>query len=397
VKDACLLEGNSLATVLLTTGYQAKGTVAATARPVRVCFLIDTLSRAGTETQLVALIRRLDRSRVEPFLCLLRDAPGRPHPLEPDCCPVLRLGVRSFRRLTLPLHVLRLARFLRRNRIDVLQVYFHDSTVFGVLTGWLAHVPHVVRTRNNLGYSSTPWRRRIGRACNWIVDRTIANCEACRQSLLADEGPPPESVVVLENGVDVSRFSNLPPVSARPAPPRVGMVGNLRPVKDPELLVRAAAEVLAVRPDVTFQIAGQGELRPDLEQQVRALGMEGQFLLPGAIADVPGFLGGLDVAVLCSRSEGMSNAVLEYMAAGRPIVATAVGGTVELLADGVTGLLTPPGDARGLAMAIIRLLEDRPLAASLGAAARRRAIERFSREAMVRRFEDFYVELLANR
>ena len=382
-----------LATAFLSTGFTAETAVAAF-EPVRVCFLVDTLSRAGTETQLVALIRNLDRCRIEPFLCLLRDAPGRPHPLEPGCCPVIRLGVRSFRQPGLPLRMLRLARFLRRNRIDVLQVYFPDSTVFGVLTGWLARVPHVVRTRNNLGYASTPWRRRAGRLCNRAVSRTIANSEACRQSLLTEEGPSPESVVVLENGVDLSRFSNAPAVSVREGPARVGMVGNLRPVKEPELLVRAAAQVFAVHSDVTFAIAGEGELRPALERQVRALGMEGRFLLPGAITDVPGFLSGLDVAVLCSKSEGMSNAVLEYMAAGRPIVATAVGGTLELIQDGVTGLLIPPGDANQLARGIRRLLENRGLAARLGAAARRRAIERYGREAMVRRFEDFYASLV---
>lgn len=384
-----------MATGLLTLGCHAPPIVAtATARPVRVCFLIDSLSRAGTETQLVALIRRLDRSRVEPFLCLLRDEPDQPSDLEPANCQVLRLGVRSFHQPTLPLCSLRLARFLRRSRIDVLQVYFSDSTYFGVLTGWLARVPHILRTRNNLGYSLTSWGRRLGRLCNRVVSRTIANCEACRQSLLTDEAPAPESVVVLENGVDLSRFLDLPAVGEETRPSRVGMVGNLRPIKEHDLFLRAAVEVCAAHPDVTFHIAGEGELRPRLEQQARELGLEGRFHLPGAIADVPPFLGNLDVAVLCSRSEGMSNAVLEYMAAGRPIVATAVGGNVELVDDGVTGLLVPPGDAHGLATAIRRLLEDRCLAARLGAAARRRAVERYSRQAMVRRFEDFYVSLV---
>jgi glycosyltransferase involved in cell wall biosynthesis len=367
---------------------------AACERPVRVCFLIDTLSRAGTETQLVALIRHLDRSRVEPFLCLLRDQPDEPHPLEPGCCPVLRLGIHSFRQLRTPLRALRFTRYLRRHAFDVLQLYFPDSTYFGALTGWLARVPHIVRTRNNLGYALTPWGRRLGRLCNRVVSRTIANCEACRQSLLADEGPSPESVVVLENGVDLSCFLDLPAVSERNGPRRVGMVGNLRPVKEPETLVRAAAQVCAQHPDVTFHIAGEGELQPGLERLVRKLGMEGRFLLPGARADVPAFLASLDVAVLCSRSEGMSNAVLEYMAAGRPIVATAVGGNVELLTDGVTGLLVPPSDATSLATAIDRLLGDRALAARLGDAARRRARQRYSREAMVQRFEDFYANLV---
>jgi glycosyltransferase involved in cell wall biosynthesis len=355
--------------------------------------MIDTLSRAGTETQLLALIRQLDRRCVEPFLCLLREPPGRPHPMEPEHCPVIRLGIRSFHQPTLPLAAWRLGRFLRREQIDVLQVYFPDSTYLGVLVGWLARVPHLVRTRNNLGYSLGSWDRRLGRLCNRAVCYTIANCEVCRQSLLADEAPAPESVLVLENGVDLSRFRDVPPVTERIGPPCVGMVGNLRPVKDPGLLLQAAARVCAGHPEVSFQIAGEGELRSSLEAERATLGLDGRFLLPGNLEDIPRFLSGLDVAVLCSRSEGMSNAILEYMAAGRPIVATGVGANSELIEDGKTGLLVPTGDVDRLASAIGLLLQDRSFAARLGAAARRRAATHYSREAMVRRFEDFYVQL----
>ena len=383
-----------MATALLASACHAPRIVARdTKKAVRVCFLIDSLSRAGTETQLVALVRRLDRSRVEPTLCLLRDKPDQPHPLEPEECRVLRLGVRSFHQPTLLPRMARFIRFLRQERIDVLQVYFPDSTWFGVPCAWLARVPHIVRTRNNLGYSQTSWGRRLGRLCNRFVHQTIANCEACRQSLLADEGPSPESVIVLENGVDLARFLEVPPGEARTGSPRVGMVGNLRPIKNPGLLVRAAADVRRSHPGTTFTIAGEGQLRPFLHQQIRALGLSDCIRLPGSTADIPNFLTNLDVAVLCSRSEGMSNAVLEYMAAGRPIVATAVGGNVELIEDNVTGLLVPSDDARALASAIQQLLTDRAFAARLGAAARRRAFERYSREAMVRRFEEFYESL----
>jgi glycosyltransferase involved in cell wall biosynthesis len=359
--------------------------------------LIDSLSRAGTETQLTALVRNLDRDRVEPYLCLLRDEPDRPHPLEPEDCPVIRLGVRSFGQPTLPTRLARFIRFLRCERIDVLQVYFTDSTYFGVMSGVLARVPHIVRTRNNLGYSLTRWGRRLGRLCNRFVYRTIANCEACRQSLLADEGPDPESVIVLENGVDLSRFLEVQPVEHRTGLRQVGMVGNLRSIKCPELLVRSAAKICRTHADATFAIAGEGDLRPNLEELIRKSGLSDRFRLPGATADVPGFLATLDVAVLCSRSEGMSNAVLEYMAAGRPIVATAVGGNVELVKHETTGLLVPPDDDEALSAAITRLLTNRRLAARLGAAARRRAMERYSREAMVRRFEDFYAALAVAR
>ena len=370
---------------------------AAPAGPVRVCFLIDELSRAGTETQLVALIRRLDRRRVAPYLCLLRGQSARSRALEPDGCPVLRLDVGSLCGPAALRDAFRLARFLRRERIDVLQVYFRDSTFFGVLVGRLAGVPCLVRTRNNLGYSLTALDRRLGRLCNRLTDYTIANCAACRDAALADEGPPRKAMVVLENGVDLARFAGVTTIKALPRSPRVGVTANLRPVKGLDVFVRAAAEVARSHPRAVFRVGGEGELRPALEGLARDLGLGERFELAGAVADVPAFLAGLEVCVLCSRSEGMSNAVLEYMAAGRPVVATAVGATPELIEDGRHGLLVPPEDAAALAAAVRRLLDDPGLAVRLAGAARRRARECYSRERMVERFMAFYESCVPRR
>jgi glycosyltransferase involved in cell wall biosynthesis len=369
------------------------------ARPVRVCFLIDRLLPAGTESQLVALIRHLDRSRVRPYLCLLDGEDDLSRSLEPDGCPVLRLGVRSLHRPATLLKAVRFGRFLRRERIDVLQVYFPDSTYFGALVGRLAGVPALIRTRNNLNHWVTPTHRLLGRLLNRLVTATVANCEACRQAVLATEHAAPESVVVLENGVDLGRFLEIPLAgsgNASDRPRRVGVVANLRPVKGLDVFVRAAAQVAASRPDVRFAIAGEGELRPDLERLAAESGLK-RLELPGSVQDVPAFLAGLDVAVLSSRAEGMSNAVLEYMAAGRAVVATAVGGNTQLIEDGVHGLLVPPGDPAALARAVERLLADAGLAARLAGAARRRARERYSRQAMVRRFEEYYLGLTGRR
>lgn len=356
--------------------------------------MIDQLRAAGTESQLVALIRNLDRSRIQPFLCLLNGEDPHSQALEPPDCPVLRLGIRSLHHpSTLP-KAFRLARFLQNQQIDVVQVYFPDSTYLGVLVARLAGVPFVVRTRNNLGYWMKPLDRLLGRVYNRLVDRTIANCEPCRQAVIDGEGAAPQSVVVLENGVDLSRFIQQSSRTRSGGTRRVGMVANLRPVKDVELLVRAAADVVVHHPDVAFAVAGEGDRRPILEQMIADLGLAGRFFLPGSIPDIPAFLAGLDVAVLCSRSEGMSNAVLEYMAAGKPVVATAVGANVQLIENGVNGLLVPPGDQAQLAGALDRLLRDPELASRLGAAAHRRVQERYSREAMVRRFEVFYQDLV---
>jgi glycosyltransferase involved in cell wall biosynthesis len=371
----------------------------ATVRPIRICFLIDELAPAGTETQLLALIRHLDRRRFRPYLCLLRGDNPVSRELEPADCPVLRLGVGRLLGLTALTGAVRFARFLRRERSDILQAYFPDSSYLGVPAAWLARVPHRLRTRNNVGHWLTPLHRLLGRALNRFSTGTIANCAAARRALLADERPDPTKVVVLENGVDLSRFRAVPIQTREQVGTQqvVGVVANLRPVKGLDVFLEAAARLARVNRDVVFRVAGEGELRPTLEHEAARLGLGDRLQLPGSVANVPGFLAGLDVAVLPSRAEGMSNALLEYMAAGRAIVATAVGATPDLIDDGTHGLLVPPGDAGRLAEAIGRLLTDPALAQRLGESARLRAWQRYSREAMVRRFEDFYQRLADTR
>jgi glycosyltransferase involved in cell wall biosynthesis len=146
-------------------------------------------------------------------------------------------------------------------------------------------------------------------------------------------------------------------------------------------------------PNVVFEVAGDGEQRSELERLHADLRLGDRFLLRGSVSDVPGFLRALDVAVLPSHSEGMSNALLEYMAAGRAIVATDVGANSTLIRDSEHGLIVPPDNPEPLAESLERLLADSLLATRLGTAARCRARAEYSRDAMRRRFEDFYHEL----
>src|SRR5262249_24251813 len=148
----------------------------------------------------------LDRRRVTPFLCLLRGDAAASQALEPDDCPVWRLGVRKLARPAALAQAARFVRFLRRRRVDVPQAYFPDRSYFGVPLAWLAGVPHRVRARNNVGHWLTPAHRLLGRVLNLFTTLTVANCEAARRALLEDEGPDPARVLVLENGVDHERF-----------------------------------------------------------------------------------------------------------------------------------------------------------------------------------------------
>jgi glycosyltransferase involved in cell wall biosynthesis len=359
---------------------------------VHVCFLIDNLSRAGTEMQMLALLRSLDRAAVEPSLVLLDGETDLSRSLEPDHCPVVRLGVKSFASRRAVGATRRFARFLRENRVDIVQAYFLDGTYFGAPIARWAGVRKFVRVRNNLGYWLTFKHRLLNRLYTLWIDLSLTNSEQGRAALVA-EGVPPDRVAVLENGVDVERFAAAPPRLAGEV--RVGAVANLRPVKCLDLLIRAAAELLQRHPNLHFEVAGDGPQRSELERLIAELGLGERFHLLGAVDNVPAFLASLDLAVLCSRSEGMSNAVLEYMAAGRAIVATRVGATDQLLRDGLDGLLIEPDCAGALANGIDRLLSDPERARRLGQSARQRACESFSRDAMRRRFEQLY-QTLAN-
>jgi glycosyltransferase involved in cell wall biosynthesis len=365
--------------------------------PVRVCFLIDRLDTAGTETQLLALIRNLNLSRVIPYLVLLDGEDENSRALEPTGSKVMRLGVRKQRSFESLKKLLEFRRFLLREHIDVLQAYFPDSTYFGTIAARLAGVEAIVRTRNNINHWMTPLHRRLGRLLNRFVTVTVCNSQAAREAVLADERPDPASVVVIENGVDLERFAHIPPVSPVPDPRRkrcVGMVANLRPVKGVDVLIRAASVVALSFPDVEFRVAGEGPARPELEQLIAELGLEDRFLLEGKVADIPSFLAALDIAVLSSRAEGMPNAVLEYMAAGRPIVVTGVGGTPGLVHDRIHARIVIPEDPRILADCLLDLLNDPQEASRLGQAARLRARERYSRLTCVGRFERLYQNLL---
>jgi glycosyltransferase involved in cell wall biosynthesis len=363
-----------------------------TNRPIRVSYLIDDLSRAGTESQLLALIRTLDRTRFEPSLVLLNGEGDLSRSLEPTDCPLLRLGVTRLLGVRAVSAARRLWAFWREHRPDVAQIYFLDSAYLGVPVAKLAGVRQVVRVRNNLGYWLTRKHRMLSRLIRPWVDATLTNSEPGRAGL-ADAG----RVVVIENGVDLDRYtppSPRPPSRRGGGGPRIGTVANLRAVKNVDGLMRVAKRVLERQPDAVFEVAGDGEQRVALERLHRELALGERFLLRGSVADVPAFLRSVDVAVLPSHSEGMSNAVLEYMAAGLPVVATDVGANAKLIEHGVSGLIVPPKDEAVLADAIAKLIADPELAARFGTAGRRRVEGEYSRDAMRRRFELFYRDLV---
>jgi glycosyltransferase involved in cell wall biosynthesis len=335
----------------------------------RIAFVIDELSRAGTETQLLALIRGLDRSRFEPSLVLLRGD-------VPDDIPGVSLGVTKL----LSGHGLHAARRLRAlwraDRPDRVVSYFLDASHLALPVAASLRIP-TVRVRNNLGYWQSAKHRIIDRLLRPITGTLVTNSDAGRDNLIG-AGERADRIRVVENGVDLDRFSvTIPPV----APIRIGCVANLRPVKNVDGLIRAVAAV----PKVELHVAGDGPDRSGLEQLIRDRELTDCVTLHGSVADIPAFLAACSFVVLPSHSESLSNALLEAMAAGRTTIATDVGANRRVLGD--AGLIVPSGDDPALAAAIRDLAGDPIRIRDLGRRARDRVAREFGRGRMIADWE----------
>jgi len=281
---------------------------------------------------------------------------------------------------------------IRRFQPDVVHCH-HTAWPKAAVACWWAQVPCVFTLH---GYHSD-WLRRYRRRLRWAA-RTTAYCVGVAPGigkLLVDIlGVPADRTLYIRNGVpDIYMVEPPPAPWSRCIPSQalvVGMVGRFDGrYKDQVTLVQAMAVVYERMPSVHVVLIGDGPYRPDVERIVANLGMDGYVHFLGLRSDVPVLLHHLDVFVLSSRMEGESLAILEAMSAQRPIVATAVGGTPDLLANGECGLLVPPGDVQAMAQAILELLTNQTKAQELA----RRARERFLQEYTIDRMGERYLEL----
>jgi len=301
---------------------------------------------------------------------------------------------------------IRFARYLRRRRIHIMHSYNFYPNVFAIPAARLARTPVVLASIRDTGVYLTPRQRRVQRLACRLADHILVNAEAVRQWLTA-EGYDPTRISVIRNGLELSRFT--PPgddASLRrelglPAGvPVVAMLSRLSRMKGVEDFLDAAATVAERFKEAHFLVIGDtidpdgSRYRRELEDRAARLGLQKRVTFTGFRLDVPRLLSAVTVSVLPSLSEGLSNTILESMAAGAPVVATRVGGSPEALEDGVDGLLIPPRDSAALNRAIAWVLEHPEASREMGRRARVRVAEEFSLQRMIRETECLYARLL---
>jgi glycosyltransferase involved in cell wall biosynthesis len=368
----------------------------------KIMMVIGQLGFGGAERQLLYILQNLDRQKFEPLLCVLN--PGEMIP-EFRSIDVPIVNLKKYLPRYDIFRLLSLIALTRRWRPDLIHSVLGNA--FAFIASRINRVPHLVAERNAEppnGEEKNLFQKWMERLVFTKSEAIVANSQAGAAVAQRIKGAKPEKIYVVPNGIDSKAFDNLRGSQAMrrelglsPEEFTIGIIGSIvGKRKDHETFLRAM-QCLSQRTCHKFQIVCVGH-GPKLEETLLLagkLGLGERILFTGVRADVPEILAALDLVVSSSQWEGMPNVIMEAMAAGKPVVATAVGGTPELVIPGETGWLVPPQDPEALALASQKMLEKPDLALEMGKAGRRRIEAFFSIEKMVRGTENIYQRLLS--
>jgi len=364
-----------------------------------VVYFADSTTLGGTEQALLHLLAGLDRERWEPMLFHVMEHATTPLVEEAQRLNAKTKAVPRMQALGTVAGLPEFVRQLRLERPAVFHAHLNWllSCKYGLLAAALARVPAVIATDQQ--YMEPPWGRTVSpqqRLFEKCVDQYIAVSDAVARQLCQTFRVPPHKVRVIHNTIPFARFdcqanqalkASLNRGTERPI---VLTVARLDQQKGHTYLFEAISQVQ----DAIFVMAGNGPEKAALEAQTRKLGIDERVIFLGYRNDIPDLLASCDLFVLPSIYEGLPLTVLEAMAAGKPVVATAVGGTPEAVLDGETGFLVPPRNPPAVAKAIHIILSNPSLASKMGAAAKARVQREFSSATMVQRITQTYEEVL---
>jgi glycosyltransferase involved in cell wall biosynthesis len=376
----------------------------------RILQFIDNFHRGGTELQTVQLVRLLhesDRFAVH-LACTRTDGPLREEVEKMGLPPIPSFPLGSFRDRNMVVQLGRLRRYVREHNIELVHTHDFYTNVFGILGATFGGVRARVASRRETNGVRTPAQRFMEKRIFSLASSVTANSEAVRTQLI-NEGLPSSKVLTIYNGLDAARYRmpdgwdaaaaraslGLPADLSRPVVTIVANIGL--PVKDHPTFLRAASQVHAAMPNAVFALAGEGKLVEPMRELASSLGLADSVFFLGRCSRVAELLAVSNVGVLSSTAEGFSNSIIEYMAAGLPVVATDVGGAREVIDEGRTGHLVAAGDADTMGRRLVELLRNSDRARAMGDAGRAVVVSRFSLENRLATTEALYSRLLSAR
>jgi glycosyltransferase involved in cell wall biosynthesis len=369
---------------------------------VHVVFSIDGMGVGGTELNALRTAERLDRARFRvSVLCIRKDGPLASRYADLGI-PVHDFPTRSIYGPHTMLQILRMARWLRTERAEIVHAHDLYTNLLVGTAARLAGTPVVIASRR---WARPHLKFRMMSAIAFrLATRVLANSETIARAVRDEDRIDPARVIVIPNFVEESAFT-APPAETVGQWRRelgltgdervVGIIASLQALKDHASLIRAIASLAPRWPTLRLVIVGDGEMRAQLSSLVAELGVGDRVIFAGLRPRSPSFHYLFELSVLCSFTEGFPNSVVEAMAAGRPVVATRVGGIPDALVDGETGILVAPGSPSELAAALERLLKAPEEARAMGARGREQARERFLVSRVVPKLESTYETLLS--
>lgn len=361
-----------------------------TESPISLFLMVNTLETGGSERQFAVLAEHVSPSRFDVHLgCVHRRGEMADHLGE---IPEFPLGGSLYGWQSVRAR-LKLSRHLRQHEIQVAHAFdFYVNLTMIPAARW-AHVPVVIGSHRQLGDLMTPAQFRAQAAAFRWCDAVVCNSQAGANRLAA-AGLAREKLIVIGNALPAVTFEAALPALPRSGAPRVTMVARMNAhYKNHAGFLRIAAEIQRRMPEAEFLLVGDGPLRPEIERQAASLGLGERAIFLGDRRDIPAILASADVAVLTSDSEGLSNVIIEAMAASLPVVAYDVGGNAELVNE-QRGALLAAGNEIEFATAVLRLLSDASLRAQQGKNARQFVEQNFSLDRVRRQYEDLYARLL---
>ena len=362
--------------------------------PISLFLMVNTFETGGSERQFTLLAQNIGAPAFQLHLgCVSHRGPLAAHFGD---VPQFPLGGSLFGWKSLRTR-LNLSRHLRHHRVQVAHAFDFYANLTLIPAARFARVPVVLGSHRQLGDLMTPAQFRAQATAFRWCDAVVCNSQAAAARLIAT-GLAPDKIAVIGNALPAEAFAAAPGVlPKRPGVLRVGMVARMNHrYKNHSGFLRIAAQVHRRMPDAEFVLVGDGPLRPELEKEASSLGLGASAIFLGDRQDMPAVLASLDVAVLTSDSESLSNVILEAMAAGLPVVAYSVGGNSELLSH-QRGALIPAGNETSFAEAVEKLLADSALREQLGRNALQFAKENFSLDEVRQRYEELYITLLQKK
>lgn len=376
----------------------------------KVLYIIGTLDIGGAERHLVEVVKHIDKSRFTPYVCTLADGGALRSEIENAGIPLYSVDFRGLRSRYDPFSLwnllkklTRLCHFMREQQFDIVHGYLFWAYVIGAFAGRAARVPTIIASRRSLGNFKANKRHYlfIERIANRLTNLLIANSHAVKNDVIRQEKIAAAKIRVVYNGIDLKPYERPVGVEAikrelkiPPEAPLIGVIANYIHYKGHRYLIEALDQVKTIFPNVRCLLIGEGPMRPAIEAWIREQDLAENIILTGTREDIAELIAAIDISVLPSLEEGFPNTILESMAAGKPVIATAVGGNPEAVDDGKTGMLVPPRDPEALARAILELLRNPERARALGRAARERVEREFGIARMIERMEDIYTRLM---